>query len=496
MSTIYAQNITKIYPGTKALDNVTCSFEGGKINALLGKNGSGKSTLVKIFAGAETATEGIVRLDERELKLANTTQATQEGIVMVYQETSLVPSLSVVENIFLGRLPRKKNGLVDWSFARKRAVELLASMGLELDPKTAVQHLPMWKRQVVEICKALSNDPKVLILDEPTSALAKDEVQKLFEAIRRIKEQGVVIIYISHKLAEVNEISDTVTVIRDGVYIGCRNTAEMTNTDMIEMMFGDVKTKVRPAESVPTEEVAMEVKNLTRRGWYEDVSFTLYKGEVLGIAGVLGSGRTELLNGIFGSMPADSGSVVVDGREYKRRSPIVMKDAGMGLTPEDRKVDGLILMHSIESNLCYAGMKRTTNGLLESRKKRREMAQKQVDALQIKLSSVSARASSMSGGNQQKVVVGNWLNNDPQIMIYDEPTRGIDVNAKQQIFEIMWEQSKLGHSSLFVSTEIEELLGVCHRILIMRGGRIVDELKGERLDNTSTNDLYTLCLGG
>jgi len=183
-------------------------------------------------------------------------------------------------------------------------------------------------------------------------------------------------------------------------------------------------------------------------------------------------------------------------QEYKRRSPIVMKDAGMGLTPEDRKVDGLILMHSIESNLCYAGMKRTTNGLLESRKKRREMAQKQVDALQIKLSSVSARASSMSGGNQQKVVVGNWLNNDPQIMIYDEPTRGIDVNAKQQIFEIMWEQSKLGHSSLFVSTEIEELLGVCHRILIMRGGRIVDELKGERLDNTSTNDLYTLCLGG
>ncbi len=497
MNAIYAENITKIYPGTKALDGVSCHFEGGKINALLGKNGSGKSTLVKIFAGAETATEGTVRLGDKVLKVSSTMQATQEGIVLVYQETSLVPTLSVVENIFLGRLPRKANGLVDWQGARRRAALLLLEMGLRLDPRALIQHLPMWQRQVVEICKALSHDPKVLILDEPTSALAKDEVHKLFEAIRRVKEKGVVIIYISHKLAEVNEIADTVTVLRDGVYIGRRDVAQMTNADMIYMMFGDVRSKVRPAESVPRDEVAMEVKNLTRTGWYEGVSFKLYRGEILGIAGVLGSSRTELLNGIFGSMPCTGGSVVVGGKSYRRRSPMLMKNAGLGLTPEDRKVDGLILMHTIESNLCYAGLKRTTiGGWVESRRKRRAMAQRQVDALQIKLSSLHARASSMSGGNQQKVVVGNWLNNDPSIMIYDEPTRGIDVHAKQQIFEIMWEQSRLGHSSIFVSTEIEELLGVCHRILIMRGGRIVDELTGERLQNTHTNDLYSLCLGG
>ncbi|MCI5847464.1 MAG: sugar ABC transporter ATP-binding protein [Clostridiales bacterium] len=496
MGTISAKNITKDYPGTRALDNVTVTFESGKINALLGKNGSGKSTLMKIFAGAETATSGQVLLNDQPQRFTNTMQAAKAGVVMVYQETSLVPTLSVVENIFLGRLP-KKGARIDWKAAREKAAQLLAGMGLQLDLKLPVQHLPMWQRQVVEICKALSHDPKVLILDEPTSALAKAEVTKLFEAIRRVKENNVVIIYISHKLAEIHEIADTVTVIRDGLFIGKKNIDELTNASMVKMMFGDVEAKKRPLDSAPSREAVMEVRHLTRTGWYQDVSFSLYKGEVLGIAGVLGSGRTELLNGIFGSMPADSGSVMVDGKEYRRRSPTLMKEAGLGLTPEDRKVNGLILMHSIESNLCYAGMKKTTvGGWVESAKKRHDMAQRQVDELAIKISGLTAKASSMSGGNQQKVVVGNWLNNYPKVMIYDEPTRGIDVNAKQQIFEIMWEQSRQGNASIFVSTEIEELLDVCHRILIMRGGRIVDELSGERLRQTHVHDLYTLCLEG
>ncbi len=497
MSILYAKGITKDYPGTRALDDVSVSFESGKINALLGKNGSGKSTLVKIFAGAEIATKGVVTLDDDVLNCTNTMQASQAGIAMVYQETSLVPTLSVLENIFLGRLPTKKNGWVNWKYAREKALELMRSMSLDIDPKSQIHHLPMWQRQVIEICKALSHSPRVLILDEPTSALAKHEVSKLFDAIRRIKGNDVIIIYISHKLAEINEISDTVSVLRDGKFIGKRNTAEITNAEMVHMMFGDTDVKKMSAGAVARSEVAMEVRNLSRAGWFENISFKLYKGEVLGIAGVLGSGRTEILNGIFGSMPCDSGSVVINGKEYKRRNPIVMKKAGIGLTPEDRKVSGLILMHSIESNLCYAGMKKTTyNGWVESKAKRRMMSQQQINALQIKLSSMKARASSMSGGNQQKVVVGNWLNTDPSIMIYDEPTRGIDVKAKQQIFEIMWEQSKAGNSSIFVSTEIEELLGVCHRILILRNGRIVDELQGGRLDKINTNDLYTLCLEG
>ena len=345
--------------------------------------------------------------------------------------------------------------------------------------------------------KALSQDPKVLILDEPTSALAKAEVEKLFAAIRKVKENDVIIIYISHKLAEIHEIADTVTVLRDAQYVGKKNIEEIDNAGMIAMMFGKTEIRKRPADVVPTDEPVMEVKHLTRAGWYEDISFTLYKGEVLGIAGVLGSGRTELLGGIFGSDPADSGEVIIEGKTYIRRTPAIMKNAGLGLTPEDRKTTGLILKHSIESNLCYAGMKKTTiNGWVESRKKRKEMSERQVKALQIKLSSISAKASSMSGGNQQKVVVGNWLNNDPKIMIYDEPTRGIDVNAKQQIFEIMWNQAKQGNSSIFVSTELEELPGVCNRILVLRGGRITEELTTEKIDSMTTNDLYTLCMGG
>ena len=497
MSILSCTNIVKDYPGTRALDHVTAEFESGKINALLGKNGSGKSTLCKIFAGAETATSGDFFLDGKPLNFKTPIDAARNGIVLVYQETSLVPSLTVMENVFLGRLPKKAGGLIDWKKAQSETERLLNVMNVSINPKSKIMHLPMWQRQVVEICKALSQDPKVLILDEPTSALAKAEVEKLFSAIRKIKENDVIIIYISHKLAEIHEIADTVTVLRDAQYVGKKNIEEVDNAGIISMMFGQTEIRRRPDDVIPGDEVVMEVKNLTREGWYQDISFKLYKGEVLGIAGVLGSGRTELLGGIFGSDPADSGEVIVGGKGYLKRSPGIMKEAGMGLTPEDRKTTGLILKHSIESNLCYAGMKKTTiNGWVESGKKRREMANKQVDALQIKLSSVDAKASSMSGGNQQKVVVGNWLNNDPEIMIYDEPTRGIDVNAKQQIFEIMWNQAKKGHSSIFVSTELEELPGVCNRILVLRGGRICEELTSQQLDAMTTNDLYTLCMGG
>lgn len=497
MKNVSLRNITKDYPGTRALDSVSVSFGSGKINALVGKNGSGKSTLVKIIAGAETATSGDVLIDGEKVQFSDTMQSAGAGVVMVYQETSLVPTLSVMENIFLGRMPKKPSGIIDWKAAREQSRALLDEMGLSVKPTTIVHHIPMWQRQVVEICKALSHDPKVLILDEPTSALAKNEVARLFGAIRKIKQNDVVVIYISHKLSEIKEIADTVTVLRDGLIIGQENNEDISNADMVRMMFGEVKSNKRPAGNVPHKEVALEVQGLTRANWYEDVNFTLYRGEVLGIAGVLGSGRTELINGIFGSMPSDSGSVIVNGKKHEKRTPISMKEAGLGLTPEDRKVNGLILFHSIESNLCYAGMRETTiGGWVESKSLRREIAQKQVDSLDIKLSSLSARVSSMSGGNQQKVVVGNWLNTKPGIMIYDEPTRGIDVNAKQQIFEIMWEQAKLGNSCIFVSSEIEELLDVCDRILIMRAGRITDELAGERLANTDVSELYTLCLGG
>lgn len=489
---IRMEHITKDYPGTRALDNITISFDSGQVHALVGKNGSGKSTLVKILAGAVKPTSGEFFLNDEKLQFSATSEAYDKGIVIVYQEMSLVPGLSVAENIFLGRLP-KKNGVIDWQKTHQMASELLHQMKVTINPREQVSRLSMWQMQVVEITKALSFGPKVIMLDEPTSALAQHEVQSLFEAIRALRDQGVIVIYITHKLQELPQIADTVTVLRDGKLVGTVQMSEVEQKDIINMMFGQVKIQERPKDIQVRDEVIMEIKGLSREGWYQDVNFTLKRGEVLGIAGMLGSGRTELLRGIFGADQVDSGEVIIEGKAYKNTNPVKMVEVGVGLTPENRKTEGLILIHSIQDNLCYASMNITADGWVENRRKRNAFAEKQVRELEIQLHSIEALCNSLSGGNQQKVVIGNWLNTSPKIMLYDEPSRGIDVNAKQQIFEIMWEEARKGISSVFVSTELEELLEVCHRILIMRHGKIVDEVNPDTL---STNKLYEICMRG
>ncbi|MGM9660211.1 MAG: sugar ABC transporter ATP-binding protein [Faecousia sp.] len=492
MSVLHTEHISKQYPGCLALDDVSVSFESGKVNALLGKNGSGKSTLVKCFSGAIVPTAGEFYLDDEKLKFSSTSEANEKGFATVYQEMSLVPSLTVAENIFLGRMP-KKGGLIDWRKANAMAKELLDKMGVDIDPRQIVSRLSMWQCQVVEITKAMSYHPKVLMLDEPTSSLAASEVECLFNVIRELKKQDIIIIYISHKLHEIPQITDTITVLRDGKFIGTVNTSEIDNAGIISMMFGDTQIRTRPADVVAGDETIMEVRNLTRKGKFTDVSFQLKRGEILGIAGMLGAGRTELLKSIFGADPYDSGEIVVNGRQAPQKaSPIHMKKLGLALTPEDRKLEGLILIHSIRDNLCYASMDKTSHGWLESKKARIQVSNRQVEDLQIKIPDIEAPVSSLSGGNQQKVVVGNWLNTKPTIMMYDEPSRGIDVNAKQQIFEIMWEESRHGISTIFVSSELEELLEVCHRILVMCGGKIVGEVRPEDVD---INQLYALSMG-
>ena len=489
---IRMEHITKNYPGTRALDNISVAFDSGRVHAVVGKNGSGKSTLVKIFAGAVKPTSGDFYLNEERLNFNDTADAFKKGIVTVYQEMSLVPGMSVTENIFLGRLPQK-NHTIDWRTAHKKAKVLLQQMKVDIDPREMVSRLSMWQSQVVEITKALSFNPKVILLDEPTSALAQSEVQNLFEAIRALRDQGVVIIYITHKLQELPQIADTVTVLRDGRLVGTVRMSEVENSQIIKMMFGDVAIRSRTNDIHVQEELAMQVRGLSHAGWYEDISFDLHKGEVLGIAGMLGSGRTELLRGIFGADPVDCGEVIIYGKTYKSANPIKMVKAGLGLTPENRKIQGLILIHSIRDNLCYASMNITRKGWMEDKSMRSAFAEKQVKELDIKLHSIDALCNSLSGGNQQKVVVGNWLNTNPKIMLYDEPSRGIDVSAKQQIFEIMWEQARKGVSSIFVSSELEELLEVCHRILILHRGKIVSEVRASDLN---TNELYELCMRG
>jgi len=489
---IRTEHIIKDYPGTRAVDNVNVCFESSKVHALVGKNGSGKSTLVKIFAGAIKPTSGEFYLNDEKLHFNSTVDAYGKGIVTVYQEMSLVPGLSVAENIFLGRLP-KKNQAIDWQKTYQMAGALLEQMNVKIDPHELVSRLSMWQMQVVEITKALSFHPKVIMLDEPTSALAQNEVQNLFTAIRALKEQGVIVIYITHKLQELPQIADTVSVLRDGKLVGTVQMNDVQQKDIIGMMFGEVKIQNRPIDIKVQDEIIMEVRNFNRHGRYQDVNFQLKRGEVLGIAGMLGSGRTELLRGIFGADPVDSGEVSIEGKTYTSANPIKMVKAGVGLTPENRKHQGLILVHSVKDNLCYASMNMTANGWLENKRKRNTFAERQISDLDIKVNNIDAHCDSLSGGNQQKVVVGNWLNTSPKIMLYDEPSRGIDVNAKQQIFQIMWEEARKGISTIFVSTELEELLEVCHRILIMRHGRMVDEIIP---DDINVSELYEICMRG
>lgn len=494
MGVLEAKSITKIFPGTVALDNVSVSFTSGGIHALVGKNGSGKSTLLKIISGAQRATSGELYLNGSKLEIDCTLDAFNKGIATVYQELSLIPTLTVMENILINRLP-EKGGLIDWKAAQAKAQELLDSLEIDIPTSEAVSSLSMWQMQMIEIAKAMSFNPQVLLLDEPTSALNKSEVDNLFRIIRNLKKRDIIIIYVSHKLDELWEVADSCTVIRDGKLIGTTDMKSTSHKDLIHMMFGDVVIPKRPEVSFISEEVVLKVENLTRARAFKDISFELRKGEILGIAGMLGSGRTELLRAIFGADPFDSGRIEFGGEEITSANLIKMKDLGMALTPEDRKTQGLILDASIRANLCYASLGSLTSkhGLMKTDKEK-HFAKKQISNLQIKISNDEEKVYNLSGGNQQKVVIGNWLNTEPRVMLFDEPSRGIDVNAKQQIFKIMWEQSKKGVSCIMVSTELEELLEVCDRILILWGGEMIGEITDPQ--KCKSNEIYELCMKG
>lgn len=492
MSVLETQGITKNYPGTVALDDVTCSFESGMVHALVGKNGSGKSTLLKIFSGAVQQTKGEIRIDGEPLAFFGPSDAMAKGIATVYQELSLVRGLSVAENILLGRLPMK-GPVIDWKHTAALAGGILKDLKIDIDPGETVYNLSVGQCQMVEIAKAMSMRPKVLQLDEPTSALANSEIQTLFDIIRELKRKGIIIIYVSHRLHELWEIADTCTVLRDGRFIGSVPMQSVTDKEVVNMMFGDITIPSRPADIAVSDEVVLEVRGLTRANKFEDVSFRLRKGEIVGIAGMLGSGRTELLKAIFGADRFDRGEIWCNGKLIQSPTPEKMKSAGVAMTQEDRKNEGLNLIASIRDNLCAASLGRIAEGMVIRRGIEDRFANRQVKDLGIKAASIADSIMSLSGGNQQKVVVGSWLNTEPRIMLFDEPSRGIDVSAKQQIFQIIWEQARKGVSSVMVSSELEELLEVCHRILVMRNGKIQAEVYPEE---TRLDDLYALCIGG
>lgn len=486
--------LRKEYPGTVALDDVTVSFTGGKIHALIGKNGAGKSTLVRLIAGATLPTSGSILVDGQELSLRSPHDALERGIVAVHQELSLVPELTVAENIFLGRLPQKSgfgSSLIDWRRVFAHAEEILNDLGVSLDVRARASTLGVAQQQSVEIAKAMSYEPSILILDEPTSALAQHETERLFTILKKLAARGVVLLYITHRLQELHEIADTVTTLRNGSLVGTISIAEANPSMIVHMMFGEVIQRVKPADLKAPAKPFVEVRSFSRRGAFHDINFTINKGEVLGIAGLLGSGRTELLRSLFGADPPDSGELIIDGQNVKPSSPRQMKALGVALTPESRKDQGLIQLLNTRVNLCLATLNRISSRGFLTKANEQALVDKNIRELDISVANPEAPVAFLSGGNQQKVVVGKWLNTNPRLVLLDEPTRGIDVQAKQQMFQIIWDMSKRGISCLVVSSELEELLDICHRILIMRQGSIVDDV---RPDEISLENLFASCM--
>jgi ribose transport system ATP-binding protein len=487
-----AVSIRKVYPGTVALNGVTIRFLGGEVHAVIGKNGAGKSSLIRILAGAVQPSSGIIRVHGRALRFRSPRDAAREGIATVYQELSLAPDLTVGENILLGRMPTKWAGLsIDRKAVRAEATRVLGGMNVSLDIDAKAGRLGVAEQQVVEIAKAMVSAPSVLMLDEPTSALAHGEKESLFRLVRDLAARGVAVVYISHRLQELQEIAGRVSVLRDGDLIGTISIEEATPATVAHMMFGETVQKTHTQAPAPSSEPVLEVDRLWSGDRVQGVSFTVHKGEVLGVAGLLGSGRTELLRAIAGADRIDAGVIRVQGREVRRPDPRKMKRLGIGLTPENRKEQGLVLPLTIRENLCLASLDRIAFKRILWRSRERAVVDRIIRKLGIAVSDPEHEVSTLSGGNQQKVVVGKWLNTAPKVLLFDEPTRGVDVQAKEQIFQIMRDLSRRGIACVFVSSELEELLEVCHRILIMQRGRFVGEVLPAEV---SAKELFQRCL--
>jgi len=483
------RSITKRFPGVVALDKVDFELERGEVHVLLGENGAGKSTLVKMLAGAYRPDEGEILLDGEAASISSATDAQKLGISTIYQEFNLVPQFTVAENIFLGRQPRHF-GFVDRRKMREEARKLLDRMKVLVDPDALVSNLGVAQRQMVEIAKALSLNARILIMDEPTASLSGQEVERLFEIVRGLKEEEVAMIFISHHLEEVSELGDRVTVLRDGKVVD-RVPASTKHSELVRMMVGRSVEAQFPRRRPELGEVLLEVKNLSREGVLEDVSFSLRASEVVGVAGIVGAGRTELARAIFGADPGDAGEVWVERRRMERGDPREAKRRGMGFVTEDRQGQGIVPPLSVAENLGLASLKRNTHVGLVNRREQRKQARKMIEDLNIRTPGPEQEIRFLSGGNQQKTVIGKWLLADTKVLIMDEPTRGIDVGAKVEIYELMNELTENGAGILMISSDLPEVLGMSDRILVMSGGRITGELSVEEANGENVMELAT-----
>ncbi len=467
------RNVTKEFPGVVALNSIHLEIERGEIHILVGENGAGKSTLIKLLCGIFKADGGSILYNGKPYAPQKPLDAINAGVSCVYQEFNLLEYMSVAENIFFQKLPQHR-GIVDYKALYADTKKLLAEVGLpDLSPKTNVEVLGIAQKQLVEIAKAVSRKCRVLILDEPTATLTPPEIEKLFAIIGKLKQQGVTIIYISHRLQEIKQIGDRLSVLRNGNYIGTWNVKDLSVDEIVSKMVGrDIDSNYPFFADSPVGNEMMRVRDLKNSTSPEGVSFSVRKGEILGVAGLIGSGRTEAMRGIFGADPIQSGSIVLEGKTLHIKSPEDAVKEGICLLTEDRKKQGLVLPLSCSNNIVLTDLKQVSKRGKLIKSKEKDVSQGLVDDLAIKISSLAQAAGNLSGGNQQKVVIAKWLLRKPRVIILDEPTRGIDVNAKHEIYLLLWKMAKEGAAIIFVSSDIPELLGICHRIAVFSKGKI------------------------
>jgi rhamnose transport system ATP-binding protein len=478
------RGIEKSFPGVRALSGVSFDVRPGEVHALLGENGAGKSTLIKIVSGVYQPDAGSILVNGKQVHFSTPDDARRAGVATIYQELLLFPELSVAENIFLGHAPRAGVGRIDWRAMRAEAARLLDSLEIDdLSPDQIVGALTVGNRQRVEILRALSHDARILIMDEPTAALTETDVTRLFDVVRRLKRRGVGIVYISHRLDEIFAIADRVTVLRDGAYVGSRDVADTNVAELVTMMVGRRLESLFPKTVAPIGAPVLEARDLVRRPLTKGVSLTVRAGEIVGLAGLVGSGRSELAQTLFGMTPSESGEIRLNGESVRIDSPERARAKGVAYVPEDRGTQGLVRGMSVLHNFSLAALGSLSRAGFIDRAAERRMAQRGVARFSVKTSSVDEIAGRLSGGNQQKIVLGKWLANNPRLLILDEPTRGIDVGAKAEIHRLMSQLAAEGVAILMISSELPEVLGMSDRVLVMREGRLVAEF--DRAEATS-----------
>lgn len=490
---IEMKGIDKSFGTNQVLKNAGFLLKDGEVHALMGENGAGKSTLMKILTGVYTRDAGTVLVDGKEVMYKNPQEAEKAGIVFIYQELNVLFDLTVEENLFMGKEITKKFGVCDKKSMRKKAQEIMDRMGVNIPVTAQMSDLSVGQQQMVEICKALMVDAKVLIMDEPTAALTQSETEVLFEVIKSLRKKGVSIVYISHRMEEIFELCDRITVLRDGAYIDTKYIKDINMDDIVQMMIGRTIGERFPKRDVKVGEEVIRVEGLTSGKLFKNVSFSVRAGEVMGVSGLMGAGRTEIMQAIFGNIPAESGKIFIEGKEVTIKNPRQAIAAGIGFITEDRKTEGLLLEKSIAENIEIANLKKVSKNSVLSKAKQKEIVKRGIEEFRIKCFGPDHECNNLSGGNQQKVVLAKWIYTDPKILILDEPTRGVDIGAKKEIYSVINDMAARGVAVIMVSSELPEVLGMSDRIMVVHEGKVTGIVEASEVDQAK---VMTLATGG